>query len=131
MAVMLVCLLIVIIMPIIAKVPIAFVMHKQGGYDNRDPRVQQSQLTGFGARALAAHKNCFEALAYFAPALVTVLAVGAVDETSKWLAIIFVVSRFAYIMMYWADLDKLRSLFWIVGFGCSLALILRLLLAFG
>lgn len=131
MAVMIVCLLIVLIMPMIAKVPLAYEMHKQGGYDNRHPRDQQSQLIGFGARALAAHKNCFEALAYFAPALVTVLAVGAVDETAKWLAIAFVISRFGYIGMYWVNADKLRSLFWLMGFGCSLALLIRLLLAFG
>ena len=131
MAVMIICLLIVLIMPLIAKIPLAFEMHKLGGYDNRHPRQQHEQLTGFGARALAAHKNSYEAIAYFAPAVVTVLAVGAVDETAKWLAIAFVLCRFVYIAMYWVDADKIRSIFWVISLGCALTLLVRLLLAFG
>lgn len=131
MAVMIICLLTAILMPFLAKIPLAIEMNKLGGYDNLHPRTQQSQLTGFGARALAAHKNCFEALTYFAPAVVTILAVGAVDQTAKWLAIAFIIGRVGYLVMYWLSADKLRSLFWLVGIGCSIAMLVRLLLAFG
>lgn len=131
MAVMLVCLLISIVLPILAKAPLAHAMHKIGGYDNRHPREQQAKLDGFGARALAAHKNSFEAVSYFAPAVIAVIAVGAIDETAKLLAISFVASRVVYLVSYWCNWDKLRSTAWIIGFGCSVALIVRLLLAFG
>ncbi len=131
MAVMLICLLITMVMPMLAKAPVALAMNRLDGYDNRHPREQQARLTGFGARALAAHNNCFEALTYFAPAAIAVMALGAIDETAKWLAIIFVVCRVLYLIMYWMDLDKLRSTVWIVAFGCSITLVARLLLAFG
>lgn len=131
MAIMIICLLVVMVMPFIAKIPLAIEMNKLGGYDNKHPRAQQSQLTGLGARALAAHKNCFEALTYFVPAVVTVIALGAIDETAKWLAVVFVFSRVVYLAMYWANADKLRSMFWLIGIGCALTLLIRLLLAFG
>ncbi|MBT0585475.1 MAPEG family protein [Alteromonas oceanisediminis] len=129
MAVMIISLLIVLVMPIIAKVPLAYAMHQSSRYDNKHPRNQQNSLTGFGARALAAHKNCFEAIAYFAPAVVTVMSLGAIDDVAKLLAIAFVISRFIYLVMYWVNWDILRSAAWVIGFGCALALLVRLLLA--
>ncbi|WP_100643040.1 MAPEG family protein [Alteromonas facilis] len=131
MAVMLICILITLILPMVAKAPVALAMHARGGYDNKHPRAQQDQLEGYGARALAAHKNSFEAIAYFTPAAVTVLALGAIDSTAKWLAISFVVSRLAYLVFYWLNWDILRSIVWVIGFGCSITLLVRLLLAFG
>ncbi len=52
--------------------PVAFAMNKLDGYDNKHPREQQSKLTGFGARALAAHQNCFESLPAFYIVLFTI-----------------------------------------------------------
>lgn len=131
MAAMLICLLMTMLMPMLAKAPVAVAMNRLDGYDNRYPRDQQAKLEGFGARALAAHQNCFEALTYFTPAAVAVMALGAIDNTAIWLSVLFVVCRVFYVIMYWMDLDKLRSIFWIIGFGCSIALVVRLLLAFG
>jgi uncharacterized MAPEG superfamily protein len=121
----------VVVLPIIAKLPVALEMNKLGGYNNRHPRAQQNELKGFGARALAAHKNSFEAIAYFAPAAITVLALGAVDQTAIYLALAFVVCRVAYIVFYLLNSDKLRSLFWLIGFGCAVTMLARLLWAFG
>ena len=55
------CVFISALLIYVAKIPVAKAMNEQGGYDNHLPRQQQAQLTGFGARALAAHQNCFEA----------------------------------------------------------------------
>ncbi|MFT6270247.1 MAG: putative MAPEG superfamily protein [Alphaproteobacteria bacterium] len=99
-------------MPLIAKIPVAFAMFKQGKYDNKNPRQQQSSLEGSGARAVAAHKNCFEAICYFAP---TILLVLALDEhnvyTVKW-CVAFVLLRFMYLAFYWANWHILRSIAW-------------------
>lgn len=48
--------------------PVARAMAEEGGgrYDNHHPRAQQARLTGFGARALAAHLNSIEAFPLFA-----------------------------------------------------------------
>ncbi|MDM7859483.1 MAPEG family protein [Alteromonas sp. ASW11-36] len=127
MTIMLWCLLAIIVMPILAKAPLAYAMHQINGYDNAHPRDQQAKLTGFGARALAAHKNSFEAIAYFAPAVLAVIAVDAIDSLAQTLALIFVATRSFYVVSYWLNYDKLRSTFWMIGFGCALALIIRLL----
>lgn len=59
---LLTCLFIAMLLPYLAKGPVAWAMVKAGGYDNHHPRTQQAQLTGFGARALAGHQNAFESL---------------------------------------------------------------------
>jgi uncharacterized MAPEG superfamily protein len=58
---------IVVFMPLFAKIPLALMMHKEGRYDNRHPRGQQNRLEGLGARAKAAHDNCFEAICFLHP----------------------------------------------------------------
>ncbi|WP_026377468.1 MAPEG family protein [Aestuariibacter salexigens] len=125
MSVLLSCLLITVVMPMLAKLPLIVAMHRAGGYDNRHPRAQQASLTGFGARAKACHENCFEAITLFTPGVLALLALNAVSDTSATLAIIFVVARLCYCLCYWIDQDKLRSLAWVVGFACSLALLIQ------
>ena len=63
MTILIVCLFIACLLPYLAKIPTAIAMKNQpGGYDNNHPRAQQAMLTGFGARAVAAHQNSFESL---------------------------------------------------------------------
>ncbi|MFQ3249124.1 MAG: putative MAPEG superfamily protein [Glaciecola sp.] len=115
MIIVVICMAIVVFMPILAKVPLAIMMNRQGGYDNRNPRDQQKALEGFGARAKAAHENCFEATTFFAPTVLLVVAVNAVSHTTAYLCIAFVVCRIVYIACYLADWHFLRSLFWGIG----------------
>ena len=115
MTIVVICMAIVVFMPIRAKAPLAILMNKQGGYDNRNPRTQQKALEGLGARAKAAHENCFEATAYFAPTVLLVVAVNALTHTTAYLCIAFVVSRLIYIACYLADWHVLRSVVWAIG----------------
>ena len=69
------------LLPYFSKIPVAIAMHRNGGYDNRHPRQQQAQLTGFGARALAAHQNAFEALIIFGIAMSTAMATTATQSS--------------------------------------------------
>ncbi|MBE1298712.1 MAG: MAPEG family protein [Alteromonadaceae bacterium] len=115
MEVILISLFIAALMPLLAKAPLAYAMFKEGRYDNRNPREQQDRLSGFGARAKAAHYNCFEALALYTPGALAVVAVNAATDLMQYYAIAFVFARLCYLFMYWFDIDKLRSLFWIVG----------------
>ena len=118
------CVFISALLIFIAKIPVAREMQAQGGYDNHLPRNQQAQLTGFGARALAAHQNSFEAFMLFAAGVL----MAHTTQTAGWLidglAIIFVIARVMYLVCYWVDLAWQRSLIWIVGLVCSLLLML-------
>jgi uncharacterized MAPEG superfamily protein len=124
MTIILICLLIATLMPILAKGPLSMAMSKEpGGYDNRHPREQQKKLSGFGARAMAAHENCFEALIMFTPGALAVIATGATGYLAQNLAMVFIVARMGYLLAYWFNVHTLRSVLWAVGFICSLSLI--------
>ncbi|MHC8291475.1 MAPEG family protein [Pseudomonas sp. XS1P51] len=118
------CVFISALLIYVAKIPVAKAMNEQGGYDNHLPRQQQAQLTGFGARAVAAHQNCFEAFILFAVGVL----MAHTTQTAGWLidslAIIFVITRIIYLLCYWADLAWQRSLVWFIGLVCSLLLMI-------
>lgn len=125
MTILVICLAIAVALPIIAKGPVALAMNKLGGYDNAHPREQQSKLTGFGARALAAHQNAFEALIMFAPAVLCAMVTGKVDSSVEWAAMIFVAMRIAYNIFYLINIHLLRSTVWLIGMGCSLYILIQ------
>ncbi|MEL4341738.1 MAPEG family protein [Shewanella xiamenensis] len=112
---LLTCLFIAMLLPYLAKGPVAWAMAKAGGYDNHHPRSQQAQLTGFGARALAGHQNAFESLLIFGLAVLSVIATGKVTPMAEWLAIVHIVARFAYQILYLLNKGTLRSLSWFVA----------------
>ncbi|MGC5700345.1 MAPEG family protein [Pseudomonas sp. NFXW11] len=118
------CVFISALLIYIARMPVAKAMKEQGGYNNHLPRQQQAQLTGRGARALAAHQNSFEAFILFAVGVLT----AHTTQTQGWLidglAILFVIARVLYVLCYLADRPWQRSLCWGVGFLCSLLLML-------
>ncbi|MBV4484286.1 MAPEG family protein [Pseudomonas sp. SWRI153] len=116
------CVFISALLIYIARLPVGKAMKEQGGYNNHLPRQQQAQLTGYGARALAAHQNSIEAFVLFAAGVL----MAHTTQTAGWLidtlAIVFVVARIIYVGFYLADLAALRSLAWLVGLICSLLL---------
>jgi uncharacterized MAPEG superfamily protein len=101
-------------------------MAKEGGgrYDNHHPRAQQARLTGFGARALAAHLNSIEAFPLFAVGVLMAHVTQTYGVLVDVLAVTFVVSRVLYLLLYWWDLHWQRSLVWVVGLACSLLLMI-------
>ena len=117
------CLFIATLLPFLAKGPVAYAMNKLGGYNNNHPREQQSNLTGFGARALAAHQNSFESLIIFAPAVLLAIATHHIGENIVLLAIVHVCARVAYNVFYLLDIDKLRSLVWFIATISSFTII--------
>lgn len=127
METIIICAFAAVLLPYLAKVPLAIAMNNEGRYDNSYPRDQQARLTGFGARALAAHQNSFESLVVFAMAVAVVLASNTINATIEWLAIAHVAARTVYCLMYYIDQDKLRSLSWFVAIFCPMAMILMAL----
>ena len=124
------CLILVSLLPYLAKIPLAWAMFQQGtenkpGYDNREPRIQQKQLKGFGARCLAAHENSFEALILFTAATLLTITTEHLDRNAVLLALAFASSRVLYLFFYWLNWDKLRSSVWLIGMICVFAMMFR------
>lgn len=116
------CLIFSALMILLTKVPVAMAMAERDGYDNRHPRAQQAQLTGFGARALAAHQNMLEAFPVFAAGLLLALWAEADPFWTTTLALAFVAARVVYTILYLGNFSIMRSMVWGVGFGASLGL---------
>jgi len=123
MTILICCLFIATLLPLLAKAPVAYAMHKLGGYNNNHPREQQSKLTGFGARALAAHQNAFESLIIFAPAVLLAIITQNIGENIALLAVIHICARLLYNILYLANICMLRSLVWSIATISSYAII--------
>ncbi len=95
------CLLIACLLPYVFGSFSILERQKQlGVIDNKNPRGQQAQLTGRGARAVAAQKNAFEGLAVFVPAVLVAHLAGADPVWSARWAEIFVVARVLHGIFY-------------------------------
>lgn len=83
-----------------------------GGYNNRRPREWAAGLTGFRARAYAAHQNHLEFFPLFAVAvLIADMETGASPRV-LWLSIAILAARLGYTAAYFWDRQGLRSLLW-------------------
>lgn len=94
-----------------------------GGYDNKHPRAQQAALTGFGARAVAAHQNSFESLIIFSTASLTAIATHNTSYLIQGLAIFYLISRCIYHLFYLLNWSTLRSTIWALGCLSSLSIL--------
>ena len=92
------------------------------GYDNAQPRVWSATLTGWRARAYAAHQNHFEAFPPFAASVLVATLANGTPALVDRLAIAFVLLRVAYTAAYIRGNAKLRSAAWALGFVCIVAL---------
>ena len=115
------------LMLVLTKAPVAVAQSRSGGYDNAHPRAQQSQLQGFGARALAAHQNAFESLIIFATAILCAIATQTTGEFIQQLAMVHVGSRIVYWILYLCNLSTLRSITWFVATSCSFVILYQCL----
>lgn len=120
------CLLIACLLPIvcagIAKSKGFGKPRREGGFDNHNPRQWLANLQGWQARAQAAQMNSFEALPVFIAGVLVAERLGADQGTVNALAMAFVLLRVGFIAAYLADRANLRSLVWVLGLGCSVAL---------
>ncbi len=113
------CVLIAAIMPFILAG-----ISKAGdrSFNNRRPRDWYEHISGYRKRAWWAQQNSFEALPFFAAAVIIAHVAGAAQNTVDFIAILFIAARIAYATCYLADLHLLRSLSWLVGIGSCIAL---------
>lgn len=114
------CVLVAAVLPIVAVMPA-----KLGGeYDNSRPRDPDYWRAGFRARAAGAMANGFEAFPLFAVAVLVGLDRGGNSATIDVLAVGFILARASYILAYWGDRPRLRSLVWTVGLALAVGIFL-------
>jgi uncharacterized MAPEG superfamily protein len=112
------CVLIAGLLPYVATI----IAKSRKGFDNADPRAWLARQEGFRARAHAAQLNSFEAFPFFAAAVIIAQLRGAPQDTINLLAMIFVLARVLYLATYLANLAALRSLVWLAGLVCVVAM---------
>ncbi len=111
-------LLILCILPITCAWIAGYYRQQQlGSVDNKEPRIQSQQLSGAGARAVAAQGNSWEALAVFSAAVLAMFIAGVDLSGVSTPVLVFVALRIAYVPAYIGNVDKLRSLIFLGGFG--------------
>jgi uncharacterized MAPEG superfamily protein len=91
-------------------------------YDNAQPRLWMAAQEGWRARANAAQQNGWEAFPLFAAAVIIAHLTQAPAARVDLLALAFVGLRVAYIACYLWNKASLRSLVWLAGHGCIIAL---------
>lgn len=95
------------------------------GYNNKDPRGWVARQDSYRVRnAYAAHLNAFEAFPAFAAAVLMAQFAQVDAQQVAWLSMAFVAFRVLHGICYLAVLPALRSLAWLAGFACVIALML-------
>ena len=93
-----------------------------GRFDNKLPRPEQARLEGLGARAVGAASNAFETFPMFAAAVLAATIVQLAPERVTLISVVYIVARLLHGIFYLMDLDKLRTLVFMVGFLALMAL---------
>jgi uncharacterized MAPEG superfamily protein len=95
-------------------------------YDNRMPRQWLAKQTGFRARANAAQANLFESLPLFFAAVIIASIANAPQARLDLLAVGFVLARIAYLVCYVANWPTSRSIVWLAGMICVVAIFFQI-----
>ena len=82
--------------------------------------------TDWPKRATRAHRNAVENLAVFAPLVLLVVIQGLENALTAGAAIVFFWARLVHYVVYTLQLPYIRTLAFVVGFGCQVVLALRL-----
>lgn len=96
------------------------------GYDNGMPREWLAKQTGFRARANAAQANLFESLPLFFAAVIIASITNAPQERIDLLALSFLAARIAYLVCYIANWPTARSIVWLAGLACVVAIFFQI-----
>ncbi len=102
--------------------PVLGAMAKSAGFDNSKPRESLAAATGWRKRADWAQQNALENFAPFAAAVIIGHQLGLAQGTLDQLALAFVALRVLHAVFYIADQATLRSLSYVGGLACIVAI---------
>ena len=121
------CVLVAAILPIvsagIAKGGMFSTPKREGGFDNNNPRGWLLKQAGWRGRANAAQANTFEALPFFFAAVIIAHQLQARQPLLDVLAVLFVVLRATYVVLYVADMAKARTSIWTLALLVNVAIL--------
>ncbi len=86
-------------------------------------RDEPRQLSGKAGRLQRAMNNHFEALILFAIAVMVITYSDKANTMSGALALLFLLSRVAYLPAYFWGLTPWRTLIWFAGFGATVSIL--------
>lgn len=89
---------------------------------NKAPRPWLDTLEGYRLRAHWAQQNAFEAFPMFAAGVIIAHLAGAAQGAIDALALTWVGLRFAYGLIYLADIGLLRTVVWAAAVACVVGL---------
>ncbi len=93
----------------------------------RNPKPDGRARADWAYRLSYAHSNAVENLVVFAPLALMVHSLGLATPATASAAALFFVSRLAHALIYTLGIPVLRTLAFLIGFGCQIVLALRLL----
>ena len=108
----------------VPRILVVAALRQSKKFDNHHPRDAVKQLEGWGRRAQAAQDNGWEAFPAFAVGVLASALTGARPELAMLLCIVHLIARCAYVLCYVANWSSARSFVWLVGTGCTAALML-------
>ena len=90
--------------------------------DNRYPREEYETYPPRNRRAYAAHQNAFESFPFFAAAVIIALTMGAAVHVVNVLAVLYVLLRIAYSLLYIFNRPAARSLVFAVAMAVNVVI---------
>jgi len=121
------CVLVAALLPIVcagmAKWGMFGKPRRAGCFDNDNPRAWLARQTDWRARANAAQANSFEALPFFIGAVIIAHQLGAYQTRLDILALVYIVLRMVFILLYVANMANLRSLVWGLALVVNVAIL--------
>ena len=84
-------------------------------------------LAPWAARMKAANENAIANLAIFAPLVLIAHLVGITNETTVMACVIFFWARLVHAVAYTFAVPWLRTVAFVIGFGCQLTMALQIL----
>lgn len=115
------CILIAGILPVVT---VAIAKWGKRDFDNSEPRRWLEKQEGLRRRADSAHRNHFEAFPFFAAGVLVAQQLNADQDSINMLAVVFIVARLVYTLLYLTDRATLRSLTWVIGYLAVIGLFL-------
>ena len=91
-------------------------------YNNESPRDHIAHLSGKAKNAYNAEQNHYENFSVFAIAVVVAHWLGHDQSVIDLLAIIFIIARVLHATFYITNKGTLRSVSYLIGFACTIAL---------
>ena len=92
-----------------------------------NPQPDTRPKAPWAERLMRAHANAVENLVVFAPLVLTLQLVGTSTAVTANASMLYFFVRLAHVFLYTFAVPLLRTVAFVIGFGCQLTLVLTLL----